>query len=382
MSEENKKPIISGPIQTSTVSTNQPESQIRYGLGGVFGQPQNASSYGRLVIDPLVKPYYLDNSISINPYYYGSLQHVGLQIENDLKLNELNKEVLLLREKLRKEILNFRTAQQESAQSLEKEREKAAQIERQKNDIQQRNKELLEKESLSHLLNRICDKAKSHLLKAPSFQKEFFQELPCQAFVMSIDVRRSTELMLKSKSPKSFAEFILTLANRLRDIVLSNYGVFDKFTGDGILASFPSFYSGEDAGYYAIKAGLECHNFFREHYRNSRGHFNSVLLDVGLGIGIDYGLVQMVQVGGETTVVGNPVVYSCRMGGGEAGKTYLNQPAYDELFNKYSEFCDFEEVEIHIKHEGLTLAYSIKRNEKSYKPKLPSWLPKEEDEAQ
>lgn len=48
--------------------------------------------------------------------------------------------------------------------------------------------------------------------------------------------RLSTELMLKAREPRLYAEFIITLAKRLRQSVLDNYGVFGKFTDDGILA--------------------------------------------------------------------------------------------------------------------------------------------------
>ena len=36
--------------------------------------------------------------------------------------------------------------------------------------------------------------------------------------------------------------------------ITDSYGVFDKFTGDGILAFFPEFFSGPDAGFLAIRA--------------------------------------------------------------------------------------------------------------------------------
>src|SRR5215210_1203322 len=55
------------------------------------------------------------------------------------------------------------------------------------------------------------------------------------------------------------------------------------------------------------------------------------------------------------------------------GHTYINQPAFEELFERYSALCDFEEREINFKHEGNTLAYSIELNGKEYSPELPEW---------
>lgn len=234
-------------------------------------------------------------------------------------------------------------------------------------------RQLNEKNDLAHLLNRVKDTAQEKLLESDDFKRLFAPETPCPAYVMSIDIRRSTELMLKAREPKLFAKFIITLCAALRQIILYSYGVFDKFTGDGILAFFPEFYSGMDAGLRTLTAADQCHKLFEAHYHDHRSCFLSVLKDTGLGIGIDYGDVQIVQIGGEFSVVGTPVVYACRMGSATAGQTFLNQPAYEQLFHNYSTYCDFEECDIDIKHEGKTLAYRVKLNGKSFDTPPPDW---------
>ena len=40
-------------------------------------------------------------------------------------------------------------------------------------------------------------------------------------------------------------------------------------------------------------AADQCHAAFERHYHESRKSFKTVLTDVGLGIGIDYGLVRL-----------------------------------------------------------------------------------------
>ena len=155
---------------------------------------------------------------------------------------------------------------------------------------------------------------------------------------------------------------------------MDNYGVFDKFTGDGVLAFFPDFYSGQDSPYWAIKAAHECHNCFSLHYRAQRECFKSILIDIGLGIGIDYGESHLVGVQDGLTVIGTPVVYACRMSGAKAGQTLLNQPAYEVTSRRFGEYINFQESEIDIKYEGKTLAYIATLSEKTYEPELPNWL--------
>ena len=150
--------------------------------------------------------------------------------------------------------------------------------------------------------------------------------------------------MLKARKPEKYAEFVTQLTRQLIKEILESFGVFDKFTGDGILAFFPDFYSGKDAGFHAASAALRCHQIFQSHYREHRTSFISILQDTGLGIGIDYGRLHLVQVSGALTVVGPPVVYACRLGGAPAGSTYINQPAYEELSNNYGNYLHFEET--------------------------------------
>jgi class 3 adenylate cyclase len=148
----------------------------------------------------------------------------------------------------------------------------------------------------------------------------------------------------------------------------------DKFTGDGILSFFPEFFSGKDAGYYALSAADGCHSIFQKHYRAQRNSFRSVLKDIGLGIGVDYGECQLVQVAGSLTIVGSPVVYACRLGGAPAGKTLLNQPAYEVISERHGGLVLLDETSIEIKHEGVLVAYAATLSRRDYKPVQPAWI--------
>ncbi len=223
--------------------------------------------------------------------------------------------------------------------------------------LEGKQRELLKKENLMHLIGRVNEKAREKLFVSKDFANLFDLNDVCKVVVMSIDIRRSTELMLKAREPKLYAEFITSLCKRLTDIIISNFGVFDKFTGDGILSFFPYFYSGPDATYYALKSADECHKAFSEHYEKHRHCFSTILKEVGLGIGIDFGDAYLTNINSEITVVGNPVVYACRFSGAEHGKTFLNQPAYEEVKSRYHDICQFKETDIKLKHEGRAVAY-------------------------
>lgn len=241
-------------------------------------------------------------------------------------------------------------------------------------------KELQSKEAINHISHRITPEAADFLFSDPSFKDNFKDGSVHETVVISIDIRRSTDLMLKAKSPKQFAEFITVLTDQLSEIILDNYGVFDKFTGDGILAFFPKFYSGEQAIVRALKAASECHQAFFEHYWKYKNFFNVYIKDIGLGIGLDFGEVHLVNKRKELTVVGIPVVYACRLSGANAGETLLNLSAFEEFKQVYHHPYQSIESTIFIKNEGEALAYKINFNKKIQIENMPSWLETEQQD--
>jgi class 3 adenylate cyclase len=274
-------------------------------------------------------------------------------------------------EKIEKEIAQLKSENRRLAIEIAAAKEKNVK----ENQLLQENVKRLERHlRLKYLFDRVNDKAKKELGEGEELRKKFEETEYCDAVIMSIDIRRSTELMLRAREPKLYADFITNLCSDLTKTIVDNYGVFDKFTGDGLLCFFPEFYSGQDAPYYAIKAATECHSRFTEYYQKNRKCFKTVLINVGLGIGIDYGKTHLVKMQDQLTVIGEPVVYACRLSGGEAGKTLLNQPAYEITSESYGAYVDFKEDTIEIKHEGPTLAYIASLSKKSYVPKIPGWV--------
>ena len=68
------------------------------------------------------------------------------------------------------------------------------------------------------------------------------------------------------------------------------------------------------------------------------------------------------------------MVYATRMSSAPAGKSFLNQPAYEKIMSKYSAFSSTSERELEIKHEGRVLAYEVRLKKSSFTPAAPPWL--------
>jgi class 3 adenylate cyclase len=228
-------------------------------------------------------------------------------------------------------------------------------------------------ERLAFILGRVKDTARALLHQSQDFQRMFLEPRECHSFVVSVDVRRSTELMLKAREPEQFARFVTELCETLKKIIISHYGVFDKFTGDGILAFFPDFYSGPQAATRVALAAGRCHESFRAIYDRYRGAFTSVLSDTGLGVGVDYGLVNFVRIADGFTVVGPPVVYACRMAGGRPYQTLANQPAFAVLAEELDGCLESSEVVLRLKNEGDTICHSIRLRDAPPPPRRPDW---------
>ncbi len=304
------------------------------------------------------------------------IEAARLAIESTAEVRDRAAEVarsFASKEALNSEIRELQAKISEASKKLEGERRKGEQSQDKVRELEGLISELRVKEDLGFLLTRVSAQAQERLIADPSFREMFAEDRNCDAYVMSVDIRRSTELMLKARTPSAFAEFISHLTRELYACVVRNHGVFDKFTGDGILAFFPTDFSGDDAAYLAVKTASECHQIFQKIYKSSRASFTSVLTGVGLGIGVDRGTVRLLRVAEGLTVVGVPVVYACRLSSAKPGQTLLNQPAFEAIGERFASHVSLQETTIDIKHEGEILAYDAKLTD-DYAIALPKWM--------
>lgn len=232
---------------------------------------------------------------------------------------------------------------------------------------------LIQAQQVAPLLDRVPAEARSVLERSADLQRQFADGTATTAYVMAVDIRRSTELMLQSREPRLFVSFLNQVCRKLVNIVFAHRGVFEKFTGDGVLAFFPEVFTGKDAGLQAVTAAEACHCAWTEEYLAHRKCFQTVLLDVGLGIGIDYGTIHIARFGDGVAIIGSPVVYACRMANAEAGMTVSNQVAYESLIADHSAHCSFKETVVDVKHEGRVLGYRVHLNSTPLPRSEPGW---------
>jgi class 3 adenylate cyclase len=145
---------------------------------------------------------------------------------------------------------------------------------------------------------------------------------PLQMFVMAADIRESTLLMKEAVQFERFAKIMDKFVSAVRSGIGTPGGWFDKFTGDGFLAYWiaPTTPKGEYQRRFVEAAGNLAHTahelielFHRRVLEDFRRNSRNLSDGVGLAIGLDAGPGFLVEIAGELTVVGPPVVGAVRM---------------------------------------------------------------------
>lgn len=222
------------------------------------------------------------------------------------------------------------------------------------------------------IANRIGVQGLQHFKNNPALSKSFDGRY-WNTTVVSIDIRSSTQLMLNAKTPNDFVAFISDLSFALSSHVKDHFGIYDKFTGDGLLCFFPCFFSGEDHVYQALKLADSCHHSFKEVYARHNDKFSVVRSDVGLGIGIDTGETYVTFVNNEPTVIGTSVVYACRLSSAPSNTTYVNQQIYEVIKNTYKDNFEITPCEIEFKGQGKMQVYKCVFSKELDPMPLPDW---------
>jgi class 3 adenylate cyclase len=168
---------------------------------------------------------------------------------------------------------------------------------------------------------------------------------PLQMFVMAADIRESTLLMKEAVHFEQFAKIMDKFVSAVRSGIGAPGGWFDKFTGDGFLAYWVvqaptrEEYQRrfvEAAGNLAHTAHELIELFHRRVLEDFRRNSRNLSDGVGLSIGLDAGPGFLVEIAGELTVVGPPVVGAVRMVSAASrpqeifANVYLGEHLHDE----------------------------------------------------
>lgn len=148
-------------------------------------------------------------------------------------------------------------------------------------------------------------------------QRAVREGIGVSAIVLDTDIRSSTALMRESMQPLQFAWHLSYFVNAIREFLRARRGWFDKFTGDGFLAYWllgnrrPEDYA-DEIGYFANV----CISLFRDRVMDELRKFTQNMpAQVGISLGLDGGMVHLVEVAGDLTPMGPPVVGAVRMVG-------------------------------------------------------------------
>jgi class 3 adenylate cyclase len=169
---------------------------------------------------------------------------------------------------------------------------------------------------------------------------------PLQMFVMAADIRESTTLMKEAVRFGLFAKIMDKFVSAVRRGIGTPGGWFDKFTGDGFLAYWVVQQGPGEEAYrraFVEAAGNLAHTanelvelFHSRVIEDFRRNSRNLSDGVGLSIGLDAGPGFLVEIAGELTVVGPPVVGAVRMVTAAAGprevvsNVYLGEHLHDE----------------------------------------------------
>lgn len=203
-----------------------------------------------------------------------------------------------------------------------------------------------------HFPNRIIDK----------IDKSFVEKLSnSDTIVVIADIRKSQDIMTYGPNPEFFRDKILEYMQNIRKIIKDNFGIFDKFTGDGFLCYFNSYMCDKyNRNYYEQfhKACLEIMKYSEPFFNEWIKHIRKIPPNsTGITIGVDSGLVKFLDLENHLFAIGDAIVWANRMGSsGRKGEVVLNNLPYQKMINKFPKLT-FREFESQTKGGESFIAY-------------------------
>jgi len=150
-----------------------------------------------------------------------------------------------------------------------------------------------------------------------------------QTIVVYGDIRRSQDLMTYTVDYKRFEQMMIRFFDTTRNLLNKNYGIFDKFTGDGFLAYFNEYICKSqnknftdcflDFAKQYIEANLSLFTEWKKHVRKLPDK------EIMVSLGADLGIVYYGDLSGHLVCIGDTIVWAERMcSASSAGEIYVN----------------------------------------------------------
>lgn len=177
---------------------------------------------------------------------------------------------------------------------------------------------------------------------------------------VSLDLRRSTSLMDQAENREAFAVWLESLSEICREITHDNHGIFDKFTGDGIIAHFADAPMAETAMIpgpvvRAFTCGCELIRAVDIHLDALRPYlrFNIAASRPAVGMAFDEAAWSLDR-DGRPIVVGKGVVNACGLHSGDAGWIQMAYNMKRHLADAVAkDVCDGIAEGVVERHKGL-----------------------------
>lgn len=177
------------------------------------------------------------------------------------------------------------------------------------------------------------------------------------------DIRHSQDLMTYSPSPELYEHYILKLSEEAEKIIKNEYGIFDRFTGDGFICYFNKYVSERFKLDYYESAISVCRKIREISYSIISEWVSKIRKvpsePIGLSIGVDTGKVSYSEKNGNLYAIGDACVWATRMcSAGRAGDIVVNNLPYQHLLTTTS--LSFEKADFHTKDGEKFTAHMVK----------------------
>lgn len=157
-----------------------------------------------------------------------------------------------------------------------------------------------------------------------------------ESIVLVADIRKSQDLMTFAVTPADFARRMLEFLEQARSVIDRHGGVFDKFTGDGLIAYFNPQIArrlGVDYVESFLSCAIDLQAFGRKHFEEWTASVRKLPSEpIGLAIGSDVGIVVFNDNASHLVAVGDAIVWASRMASeARAGEVVVNNLLYQLL---------------------------------------------------